>query len=117
MENIHETVENIPTKEEAVRRVSRMTRDLSEKGERVWEDSVDLVRRHPAAAVGGAALAGLALGALAGALLPERESSYSRRIPKLAQAGQEGWNSMRRILDKGLESLKDTVDEVRSLLR
>jgi len=86
---------------ETEQRVVRAATDAAEKGSRVWEDTLDNVRRSPAQTLGMAVLAGVALGALSGTLMARRsrsESLYANLTKGIDQSVNRGFSSVKDLV-------------------
>ena len=124
MENITRTIDGVLEKGQDFQnqyqgikeRTSATVRAASEKGNQVWDDTVEFVRKNPAQAVGISLAAGAALGVLAYALI-SRGSSPSSRFQKITDASHDGWDNVKEALDKGLGGLKQALHNVQSSLK
>jgi len=125
MENATRTIESALEKGQEVKnqyqnvkeRTSAALHAASDKGSEVWGDTVDFVRRNPAQAIGASIAAGAALGVLAYALLTRRESSPYSRLRKITEASQDGWDTVKDAMEKGLTGLKEALHEVQASLK
>src|SRR5665213_4614910 len=103
MENVTRTIENALEKGQDIHnqyqgvkdRANATVRAASEKGNQVWSDTQEFVRKNPAQAIGITLAAGAALGVLAYALISRRETSPYSRFQKITEASQDGWDNVK----------------------
>jgi ElaB/YqjD/DUF883 family membrane-anchored ribosome-binding protein len=125
MENVTRTIESALEKSHDLQnqyqgvkdRANATVRAASEKGNEVWSDTVDYVKKNPAQAIGISLAAGAALGVLAYALISRRDNSPYARFQKITEASQDGWDNVKEAMEKGLGSLKQALHDVQSSLK
>ena len=84
--------------------------ELKSKAADAWEDFADLVKRHPAKALGITLAAGVAIGALA-SLSKRRRSYSSERLQNLAGTGADTWQRLASGFGKAIATLKDAAED------
>ena len=89
----------------------------TERGGEAWDDAVNLVRKNPAQAIGISIAAGAAIGVLAYALIARRDSNPLNKIRKISDASQDGWDTVKEALEKGVSGVKQALHDVQSSLR
>jgi ElaB/YqjD/DUF883 family membrane-anchored ribosome-binding protein len=82
---------------------------LKKKAENAWEDTIELVKRHPGKALGIALGAGFALGSLVLAL--SREESTTSRLKGLAGTGMDAWEKVTKGFTEAVVSLKNAAED------
>jgi len=92
-------------------KIEEAREQLERRAASLWNDSVDLVRRHPGKALGIAASTGFGLGALLIALSRDREQSASGRLRGLADTGVDAWERVASGFAEAISSLKNAVEE------
>jgi len=125
MENATRTIESALEKgkdlqgqyQNAKDRATQAVRSATNKGNQVWDDTVDFVRRNPAQAIGASVAAGAALGVLAYALLSRRDANPYAKLRKITDASQDGWETVKDAMEKGLTGLKQALHDVQSSLK
>jgi hypothetical protein len=112
MADILEQADEIRAGAEQTRRQFEEKRDLlKQKAENAWEDTIDLVKRHPAKALGIAAGAGFALGSLLVAFSKRHDESAVSRLRGLADTGVDAWDRVTSGFNDAVGTLKEAVDE------
>jgi ElaB/YqjD/DUF883 family membrane-anchored ribosome-binding protein len=116
MQDTSQTIDDVM--ENTKNRLTDSARKAQDTGAQVWEDTLALVKRHPGQSLGIALAAGATLGVLASSLMSRRESpSVYSGLRKAMHTGQDSWQNFRTAFDKGIEGLRDAVDEVKSSFR
>jgi hypothetical protein len=84
---------------------------LKKKAENAWEDTIDLVRRHPSQALGITLGTGFALGVVAFALSRRSENSAAGHLRGLANSSADAWQKVRGGFNEAIDTLKCAVDD------
>jgi hypothetical protein len=112
MTDLLQQVEDIGTdKENTTKQFDRTREQMRKKVDTAWEDTLDLVKRHPAKAIGIAVGSGFALGSLAIMLSTRRDKPASERLRGLADNGIDAWERVTTGFDEAISTLKCAVED------
>jgi hypothetical protein len=90
---------------------------LKKKAEDAWDDTLELVKKHPGKALGIAVGTGFALGSLIVAISKRRDESPAERLKGLADSGADAWGRVRGGFSEAISTLKDAMDDAVAKLK